>query len=135
MRKTVALLLLLALVAPASAFAHASVRATQPTYRERLEQAPRTAWVRFDQGVKPLPNSIVVLSANGKVVSGVTRTGADPHLIAAPLKALRKGAYTVRWHAISGDGHVVSGVWTFGVGVAAPPPTEAYGRNRMKACW
>jgi copper transport protein len=33
----------------------------------------------------------------------------------------------VRWHALSADGHVVSGVYTFGVGVAAPPPTEAYG--------
>ncbi len=39
----------------------------------------------------------------------------------------RRGAYTVRWHAISADSHVVSGVWTFGVGVPAPPPTEAYG--------
>jgi copper transport protein len=129
MRKAVALVALLALVAPASAFAHASVRATKPSYRERLERAPRSAWVRFDQGVKALPNSIVVLSANGKVVSGVTRTGADPHLIVVPLKALPKGAYTVRWHAISGDGHVVSGVWTFGVRVAAPPPTEAYGAS------
>jgi copper transport protein len=45
------------------------------------------------------------------------------------LKRLPKGAYTVRWHAISSDGHVVSGVWTFGVGVAAPPPTEAYGAS------
>ena len=35
----------------------------------------------------------------------------------------------MRWHAISSDGHVVSGVWTFGVGVAAPPPTEAYGAS------
>ena len=38
-----------------------------------------------------------------------------------------RGAYTVRWHVLSSDGHVVSGVWTFGVRVAAPPPTEAYG--------
>ena len=45
------------------------------------------------------------------------------------LKSLPRGAYTVRWHAISSDGHVVSGVWTFGVGVAAPPPTEAYGAS------
>ena len=45
------------------------------------------------------------------------------------LRSLPRGAYTVRWHAVSSDGHVVSGVWTFGVGVPAPPPTEAYGAS------
>ena len=129
MRRAIALIALLALAAPASAFAHASVRATQPSYKQRLERAPRTAWVRFDQGVKALSNSIVVVDSDGRVVSGSTRSGADPHLMLTTLKRLPKGAYTVRWHAISSDGHVVSGVWTFGVGVAAPPPTEAYGAS------
>jgi len=128
-RKAIALVSLLALAAPAAAFAHASVRATQPSYRERLERAPRTVWLRFDQGVKALSNSITVVDADGTVVSRKTRTEADPHVIVATLKTLPKGAYTVRWHALSSDGHVVSGVWTFGVGVAAPPPTEAYGAS------
>jgi copper transport protein len=35
----------------------------------------------------------------------------------------------VRWHAVSGDGHVVAGVFTFGVRAPAPPPTEAYGAS------
>ena len=33
----------------------------------------------------------------------------------------------MRWQAISADSHVVSGVWTFGVGVPAPPVENAYG--------
>ena len=33
----------------------------------------------------------------------------------------------MRWRAISADSHVVSGVWTFGVGVPAPPVSAAYG--------
>jgi copper transport protein len=129
MRRALALAFLAALVVPGAAFAHASVRATHPTYRERLDRAPRVVSVQFDQGVKALPNSIVVQSATGRVVSGVTRSGSDPHLMSTRLKSLPRGAYTVRWHAISSDGHVVSGVWTFGVGVAAPPPTEAYGAS------
>jgi copper transport protein len=129
MRRAAAVVALLALVAPASAFAHASVRATQPSYREELEQAPKTVRVRFDQVVKAFPNSVVVLSADGAVVSRATRSAADPHVILTMVKTLPKGAYTVRWHALSSDGHVVSGVWTFGVGVAAPPPTEAYGAS------
>ena len=51
------------------------------------------------------------------------------HAIVAPLAHLPTGAYTVRWQALSGDGHVVSGVYTFGVRVAAPPPNDAYGSS------
>src|SRR4029450_4463400 len=47
-----------------------------------------------------------------------------------PLHGLVRGqAYTVRWHEISADGHVGNGVFTFGVGVDAPPPTEAGGAS------
>jgi copper transport protein len=129
MRKALVAVSLLALALPGVAFAHAGVRATQPSYRERLERGPRTVWVRFDQAVKALPNSIVVQSAAGTVVSGATESAADPHAIWTRVRSLPRGAYTVRWHAVSSDGHVVSGVWTFGIGVAAPPPTEAYGAS------
>jgi copper transport protein len=129
MRRASIVVALAALAAPASAFAHASVLATHPTYRERLEQAPREVSVRFDQGVKPLPGSIVVQNARGDVLSGTARTGASPATITVPVRGLARGAYTVRWHAMSSDGHVVSGVWTFGVRVAAPPPTEAFGAS------
>ena len=129
MKRALVVASLAALVAPASAFAHASVLSTHPTYRERLDQSPASVWVRFDQGVEALPGSIVVQTANGIVVSRATRNAADPATISAPVRKLPRGAYTVRWHAMSSDGHVVSGVWTFGVGVAAPPPTEAYGAS------
>src|SRR5262249_30986990 len=44
-------------------------------------------------------------------------------------RQLPRGPYTVRWHVLSEDGHVVSGVFTFGVKVTPPPPTEAYGSS------
>src|SRR5204863_2670967 len=49
--------------------------------------------------------------------------------VTVPVRRLPRGFYTVRWHALSADGHVVSGVYTFGVRFAAPPPTEAYGAS------
>jgi copper transport protein len=128
-RRAVLLVALVALAAPGAAFAHASVVSTHPTYRERLQQTPRTVSVHFDQGVKEFAESIVVQTAKGVVVSGTTRAGADPATMIVPVRKLARGAYTVRWHAMSTDGHVVSGVWTFGVRVAAPPPTEAYGAS------
>src|SRR5207247_6530896 len=129
MRLALCVAALVALAAPASAFAHASVKQTYPSYRQRLDAAPRAVWIRFDQGVKAFPNSIVVMTAKGRVVSGATRGESDPHTIIVQLRGLAKGAYTVRWHALSSDSHTVSGVWTFGYGVLAPPPTEAYGAS------
>ena len=120
---------LLALAAPASGFAHAVVSATQPAYLERFERPPHTVWLRFDQGVKAFPDSIVVRSSNGTVVSGPTRSDDHARRMTTTLRKLPRGAYTVRWRALALDGHVVSGVWTFGVGVVAPPPTEAYGSS------
>jgi copper transport protein len=47
--------------------------------------------------------------------------------IVARLPKLPRGPYTVRWQAMSNDGHVVSGVYTFGVRAPAPLVTEAVG--------
>jgi copper transport protein len=118
-----------ALLWPAAAFAHATLKSEHPSFRQRLEQAPRRVVLHFDQGVDPLPNSIVVYDSRGRVVSGAARKGRDPRNVVAPLRNLRRGAYTIRWHAVSSDSHVVSGVYTFGVRTNAPPPTEAYGAS------
>jgi copper transport protein len=121
---------LLALAFPASAFAHATLMHTGPTFRQRLLVSPSAVWLKFDQGVKALPTSITVYSSEGDVVSLPAHEGKNANYVIAPLRrALPKDAYTVRWHAISGDGHVVSGVYTFGIRTAAPPPTEAFGAS------
>jgi copper transport protein len=83
--------------------------------------------LRFDQSVE-LP-VISVVTSKGKVVSGSTFSLQDGRVVAVPIRGLKRGAYTVRWHATSADSHTVSGVFTFGLRVAAPPPTEAYGAS------
>jgi putative copper export protein len=73
-------------------------------------------------------NSIEVRTANGKLVTaGPAHTIDKQRVATVPLRKLPKGAYTVRWHVTSFEGHVLSGVYTFGVRVTPPPPTEAYG--------
>jgi copper transport protein len=120
---------LAALLAPASASAHASLRDPSPGYRERLESPPAAVVLRFDQAVTAFPDSIVVLDGRGQFLSDQTASGADDRVVLAPLRSLPRGAYTVRWHVLSADGHPVTGVYTFGVQVAAPPPTEAFGAS------
>ena len=118
-----------ALALPGAAFAHASLISGVPSYGQRLAVSPGQVRLHFDQGVKAFPRSIRVLSADGTVVSGPARNGSDLHNMVAPLRRLPKGGYTIRWYALSNDGHTVSGVYTFGVRVAAPPILQAYGSS------
>jgi copper transport protein len=126
-RRAVALSALVAVVLPAQALAHASIQGSSPASRERLDRSPRRVEMSFDQSVKVFPNGIKVYDAGGHVMSYDVHVAADGRKIVARIKPLPKGAYTVRWQALSADGHTVAGVYTFGVRVAAPPATDAYG--------
>lgn len=127
MRRVLAMVVLVALATPGVASAHARLTQTLPTFKQRVESAPAQVVLRFDQRVTALPGSIRVYSAGGKLVSGPAHNAGDTRRVVASLPRLPRGAYTIRWNAISSDGHVISGVYTFGVRVAAPAPTEAYG--------
>jgi copper transport protein len=124
-RRALVLATIGALALPASAFAHASLQNESPSFRERVSVAPRQVVLRFDQDVSVLPGSIEVLTLRGRNLAGAAH--AIRHGLAAPLPRLRKGPYTVRWKAVSNDGHVVGGVYTFGVRYPAPPVTDAVG--------
>ena len=126
-RALVVSLVLGSLALPASAFAHASLARGYPAFRERLAQSPHAIVLRFDQSVTALPNSIVVLTRDGKNVAAAARAVPAKNAIVAHVPKLPRGPYTVRWQAMSNDGHVVSGVYTFGVRVRAPLVTDAVG--------
>ena len=123
--RRLAVVALVALAFPAAASAHATLRSTTPSFRSELKRGPSVIRLTFDQHVKVLPGSIRVLNGVGKNFAGPAR--ADGTDVVAQVRHLKLGAYTVRWQAISADSHVVSGVWTFGVGVPAPPVENAFG--------
>ncbi|MBV8598567.1 MAG: copper resistance protein CopC [Actinobacteria bacterium] len=127
MRRAFLLVVLVALAAPASAWAHASLLKESPSFKQRLAVSPRQVVLQFDQTVDALPKAIQVLTLKGKNVAGTPRAVSSARELVAPLPKLPKGPYTVRWQALSNDGHIVTGVYTFGVGVAAPPVTDAVG--------
>jgi copper transport protein len=121
---------LVVLAFPSTAWAHATLERTSPRVGQRLEASPRTVTLEFDQSVRVLPNGIRVFDAQGRIVSGAPRISpADPRVVEAPLRRLARGPYTVRWATISNDSHVGRGVFTFGVRVAAPPISDAFGAS------
>lgn len=114
-----------ALALPAVASAHATLQSTTPRFGTEVQSSPRVIRLHFDQQVRLLPSAIAVLDDSGKNFARAARIeGTD---LVASVRPLPRGAYTVRWHAISADSHVVSGVWTFGFGVPAASVTAAYG--------
>ena len=127
MRRVVVIGVLAMLAFPASAFAHASLTGESPGFRQRLAQSPRTIVLHFDQSVTALPKAIVVLTRGADNVAGVAKVGPDGRSLVASVPRLPRGPYTVRWEALSNDGHVVSGVYTFGVRYPAPLVTDAVG--------
>jgi copper transport protein len=125
MKRLLAWLAVCALVVPAAAWAHASLKAETPGFQEELAVSPPEIRLHFDQLVE-FPY-VQVYDSSGHTYAGAATAHALS--VAAPVRKLPTGAYTVRWHVLSADGHVVSGVWTFGVRVRAPLPTEAYGAS------
>ena len=113
---------------PGVAAAHATLAGISPPTQSRLDVPPRAVVLRFDQGVTTTARAIEVFSSAGSRVSGAPVVGGGGRVVRVPLSGLRRGeSYTVRWRATSSDGHTGSGVYTFGVAVTPPPPTEAYG--------
>jgi len=114
---------LVALLLPAQAAAHATLRGTTPKFGAELRHGPRELWLDLDQTVT-VP-SVHVLDRRGR--NFARRPQVRGTNVVTRVAPLRGGVYTVRWHALSADSHTVGGVFTFGVRVAAAPPTEAYG--------
>ncbi|HEY2543044.1 MAG TPA: copper resistance protein CopC [Gaiellaceae bacterium] len=127
MRRALPVVVLVALALPASAFAHASLEKEVPSFKQRVTASPHSVVLQFDQTVDALPNAIEVLTPRGDNVAGVPQAVPGKRELVASLPRLPKGPYTVRWQALSNDGHIVSGVYTFGVGVPAPSVTDAVG--------
>jgi copper transport protein len=128
MRALTAALFLVALALPGPVLAHANLLQREPNFGERVETSPRRIVLRFDQGVTVSARSIEVRSASGQLrTRGPARSRSDGLVAEVPLPKLGTGAYTVRWHVTSAEGHVLSGVYTFGVRTDPPPPTEAFG--------
>lgn len=119
-----------ALVLPGTAAGHATLVGATPETQSTIDSAPALLSLRFDQTVTATTSAIEVFSPSGSRIAGPTQRSADGRVLTARLRGAKRGeAYTVRWRATSSDGHTGSGVYTFGVGVTPPVPTEAYGAS------
>ncbi len=130
MRWALPLVVLAALVLPAPAAAHSVLERAVPATQSRVEQPPASVSLTFSEPLTITPAAVRVLRSDGTVVSGDATLSDDRLVVTAPVSGLWVGeSYTVRWRVTGVDAHSPSGVFTFGVGVAAPPPTDAVGAS------
>lgn len=117
-----------ALVLPGIAAGHVTLSGASPSTQSRVDAPPTEIRLYFNQPVTVTSRAIQVLAPDGTVLSGNARTEEEGRVVFARVSRLLEGsAYTVRWRVAGQDGHSPSGVYTFGVGVSPPPPTEAVG--------
>jgi copper transport protein len=111
------------LVMAAPAAAHAVLVSSSPAGGAVLTTAPARVTATFDEPVGISAGSLRVFSPGGtRVDSGGTRHGSRPAQITVVLDSgLGRGTYTVIWHVISDDSHLVQGAFTFSIG--APSKT------------
>ena len=130
LRRALALGGLVALLLPAAASAHVTLVSSEPVTQSRVDVPPTEVRLTFNGPVTISPNAVRVLAPDGTLVSGPARTEDGGHVVVASVSGLVDGTgYTVRWRVIGSDGHSPAGVFTFGVGIAAPPPTDAVGAS------
>ncbi len=113
--------LALALVAVGPAAAHAELVSASPAPGAQLAQSPAEIRLTFNEPVATT-SAIVLLAEGFQPVEGlVGQFSADrPQEIFVPLPELAAGVYTVQWTAASGDGHEISGTYSFSVGLVTP---------------
>jgi copper transport protein len=108
------------LAVPVAAFAHADAVDTNPRNGAVLARAPARVAVRFDDAVRVAPGNAAVRNGGASVLAG--RPHTHGRQLVLPLRGLRDGDYSVRWSAVSDDGHIIQGVLAFSVGTGRAPP-------------
>ena len=128
-KRTVVLLALVALIAPASAAAHATLIKTTPADGAVLNGAPQSVRVEFDDRIHVASgNAAVSNTSNASVLDGAPHTAG--HTLVLPLRAgLANGSYSVRWSIVSEDGHREQGVLAFAVGAGNASPQSVLGAS------
>lgn len=121
-----------ALAAAPSASAHDELVSSTPADGSVLEAAPAEIALVFSSELMDLGNQVIVVDAAGTTVAEGEPVLNRETLVQA-LPALENGDYQVNWRAVSGDGHPITGTFSFTVAspeaepAATPATSQAAG--------
>jgi copper transport protein len=117
--------LLLVVCGSNSAFAHASLVATEPRDGSMVAQTPKTVRLRFNEPVTPAV--IRVIDAEGRTRDDAAVHATDETIEITLPTGLPAGTQVISYRVISADGHPVAGSMMFSVGMgkAAAVPSSS----------
>jgi len=130
------LLVLLMVLIPSAAFAHASLIGSDPADGALVMRAPTAVTLTFNEPVSPLTIRIVDASGTATAITDIRRDGAQ--LVLTPPAIPGEGARVVSWRVMSADGHPVGGSLTFWIGQrgdAAPQTVRSEDKVLRGAIW
>ena len=112
------------------AAAHAELLAADPPPGAVLAASPAEVRLTFSEALRA-GSTFVVFGEGFAQVPGFSPAivTESPEQLVAAIPALAPGAYTVQWTAVTGDGHEVSGSYSFGVEI------EEEGRGGAGLWW
>lgn len=122
-----ALAILVALLVPSGALAHAQLEGTSPERGAVVKHEPGAVIFRFDEPVEGNFGAVRVYDANGARVDegdAFHPNGEGPRLGVHLKPGLPDGSYTATYRVISADGHIVSSGFVFSIGKAGKTPKE-----------
>lgn len=109
------------LVPAIPASAHADLKSSSPAPSAILEQSPRDIVLDFSEPVSTIERSVELFDQRRQMVEipDPTQPVAD-RIEIRDLPNLDSGLYLVVWRALSEDGHIAQGSYTFQIGVGSP---------------
>jgi methionine-rich copper-binding protein CopC len=113
--------LVIALLLPSAAAAHAELVSSTPAAGEVLTNPPTEVVLTFDEAAVGNSTFDVVDSGGTTVASGAPDP-AEATIMRATLPALGPGVYEVRWTSVAEDTDVAHGTFQFTIAEATPPP-------------
>ncbi|WP_194434157.1 copper resistance CopC/CopD family protein [Paenibacillus segetis] len=99
--------------------AHAYIISSSPTDNEILTQSPDSVYVIFNEPIEAAFQSLTVIGPSGERVdqNNSSISSDNPAKLSVDLQSgLPEGVYSLKWKALSGDGHNVSGTIAFQIG-------------------
>jgi methionine-rich copper-binding protein CopC len=100
-----------ALMAGTAALAHSMVTATDPADGAALTAAPEVIRIEFSEPIRLV--GVAISGAGRDAALEVPSAGAARYALEAP--DLPAGDYRVEWRGMAGDGHVMTGAFSFAV--------------------
>ena len=116
--RTLLLACAFSLAAASAALAHAHLKSAVPATGATVATAPASLQLTFSEGVDLKFTGVTIAGPGQKAVAtgAAIHIGSDDTTLDVPVTGpLAPGKYTVKWHALSTDGHKTNGTYIFTV--------------------